>query len=499
MSFRRLGALVCASLILAVVCHIPASAEAQSADGVPACDPDNGGLILPDGFCALVVADGLDGARHLDVTADGDIYVHLRGARGRAPDSPGGGVVALRDADGDGRAEGVARFSDHYGTGLQLRGDYLYLSTTTEVYRYRMTPGELVPRGEPELVVSGFPEQRGHAAKAFAFDESDNLYVNVGAPSNVCMENRRPGSPGQEPCPQRVRQASVWRFAADSIGQTQEGDGYQFVKGTRNIVAIAWDPVTRAVYAAQHGRDAVNTLWPDRYNEDANAELPSEELFRLTDGADFGWPFCYHDRFQGTKVLAPEYGGDGREVGRCADVGQPLVAFPAHWAPNDLLFYDGEQYPARFRAGVFAVFHGSWNRAPLEQAGYQGRVRSPGGRGVYGPLRDVRRRLRGHLPLAVSSGRGPASGWDRPRTRRLALRHGRCRWEGVEDCVFGDVGSGCCRPSVLSSIYLSIRPAPHPVWRRCSSLEYSRYAHTSRLTTRAQHRPRCTRISNSGH
>ena len=234
-----------------------------------------------------MVADGLEGARHLDVTADGDIYVHLRGARGREPDPPGGGVVALRDADGDGRAEVVLRFSDHYGTGLQLRGDYLYLSTTTEVYRYRMTPGDLVPRGEPELIVSGFPEQRGHADKAFAFDESDHLYVNVGAPSNVCMENRRPGSPGQEPGPQRVRQASVWRFDADTAGQTQESDGHQFVTGTRNIVAVAWDPTSRAIYAAQHGRDAVNTLWPGYYNEDANAELPSEELFRLTAGTDF--------------------------------------------------------------------------------------------------------------------------------------------------------------------------------------------------------------------
>ena len=378
MTVRRLGSLVCALFVLAVVWHIPAPAEAQRSGGIPACDPDDGGLILPEGFCALVVADGIEGARHVDVTVDGDIYVHVRGNRGRDPDPPGGGVVALRDADGDGRAEVVERFSDHYGTGLQLRGDYLYLSTTTEVYRYRMTTGELVPRGEmgdrqvPELIVSGFPEQRGHADKTFAFDESDNLYVNVGAPSNACMErNRRPGSPGQDPCPQRVRQASVWRFDADSAGQTQESDGHQFVTGIRNLVAIAWDPATRAIYAAQHGRDAVNTLWPDYYNEDENAELPSEELFKLTAGTDFGWPFCYHDRFQGKKVLAPEYGGDGRQVGRCAEVGQPLVAFPAHWAPNDLLFYDGEQYPARFRDGVFVVFHGSWNRAPLEQAGYQ--------------------------------------------------------------------------------------------------------------------------------
>ncbi len=371
MTVRRISVLMGVSIALVVVNQIPAPAGAQRPSGLPTCDLDNGGLVLPPGFCALVVADGLEGARHLDVTTGGDIYVHVRGSRGSDPNPPGGGVVALRDADGDGRAEVVQRFSDHYGTGLQLRGDYLYLSTTTEVYRYRMTPAELVPRGEPELIVSGFPEQRSHAEKAFAFDESDRLYVNVGAPSNVCMEVRRPGAPGLDPCPQRVRQASVWRFDAERPGQTQESDGEQFVTGTRNIVAIAWDSAARALYAVQHGRDAVNTLWPDRYNEDMNAELPSEELIQLTEGDDFGWPYCYHDRFQGQKVLAPEYGGDGRMQGGCADAGQPLVAFPAHWAPDDLLFYDGAQYPARFREGAFVVFHGSWNRAPLEQGGYQ--------------------------------------------------------------------------------------------------------------------------------
>jgi len=374
MNIRRLTASVGALSVLAVVNYLPLDAEAQQeSHSLPACDPDNGGLTVPENFCALVVADGIEGARHLDITVDGDIYIHIRGSRGRqqTADPPGRGVVALRDADGDGRAEIVQRFSDHYGTGLQLHGNYLYLSTTTEVYRYRMRPGELIPQDEPELLVSGFPEQRGHSEKAFAFDESNNIYVNVGAPSNVCMENRRPGAPGQDPCPELTRQAGVWRFDAGRIGQTQEADGHKFVTGTRNIVGIAWDPTTQAIYAAQHGRDAVHSLWPDYYNEDANAELPSEELFRLTEGTDFGWPFCYHDRFQGKKVLAPEYGGNGRVVGRCENVGHPLVAFPAHWAPNDLLFYDGEQYPARFRSGVFVAFHGSWNRAPLEQGGYQ--------------------------------------------------------------------------------------------------------------------------------
>ena len=365
MNLRSWSVVGCTALLV-----VGCAAEPQIV--LPACDPDSGGLVLPDGFCALVVADGLGRARHIDVAAAGDIYVHTRGARGQSTDAPSGAIVALRDADGDGRAEVVERFSDHHGTGLQLRNEHLYFSTTTEVYRYAMTPGQLVPQGDPELIVSGFPEQRGHAEKAFAFDDAGNIYVNVGAPSNACMEQgRTPGSAGQQPCPQLVRQASVWRFDADRPGQTQEADGHQFVRGTRNIVAIAWNPGSSALYAAQHGRDALATLFGDYYDNEESAELPSEELFRLEDGANFGWPRCYYDHFQLKRVLAPEYGGDSQEVGDCAQYDEPLVAFPGHWAPNDLLFYTGTQFPERYRDGVFVVFHGSWNRAPLEQGGYK--------------------------------------------------------------------------------------------------------------------------------
>ena len=91
MTARKLGGVLCALLVLAMVglILIP-GAEAQSSRRLPACDPDNGGLILPEGFCALVVADELEGARHLDITADGILYVHLRGSRGGEPNPPGG-------------------------------------------------------------------------------------------------------------------------------------------------------------------------------------------------------------------------------------------------------------------------------------------------------------------------------------------------------------------------------------------------------------------------
>ena len=48
----------------------------------------------------------------------------------------------------------------------------------------------------------------------------------------------------------------------------------------------------------------------------------------------------------------------------------PLVTFGAHWAPNGVVFYAGNLFPARYRGGAFLAFHGSWNRAPGPQGGY---------------------------------------------------------------------------------------------------------------------------------
>ena len=46
------------------------------------------------------------------------------------------------------------------------------------------------------------------------------------------------------------------------------------------------------------------------------------------------------------------------------------MAFPSHMAPNGLLFYTGNMFPAKYKNGAFIAFHGSWNRAPLPQEGY---------------------------------------------------------------------------------------------------------------------------------
>lgn len=370
---RLLSVLSLLSILLIAGCGNPADDSDQnqaSADVV--CDDDNGGITLPDGFCASVVVDSIGQARHLAIADNGDIYLKTR--------SEEGGIAALRDTTGDFKADVIEHFSDMtpmsdgilWETGMAIHNGYIWASNTEAVYRWPMPEdGALVPEGDPEIVVSGFPEQQSHDSKSIAFDDNGYLYVNVGAPSNACQENpRSPGSPGLEPCPQLERQAGIWRFHADSLGQTQEG-GTHFATGIRNVVGLDWNTTDDALYVMQHGRDQLNTLWPDLYSEEDNAELPAEELLRLTEGANAGWPYCYYDLQQEQKVLSPEYGGDGEEIGRCAEYLDPVTAFPGHWAPNALHFYTGEQFPEQYRDGAFVAFHGSWNRAPLPQRGYK--------------------------------------------------------------------------------------------------------------------------------
>lgn len=62
--------------------------------------------------------------------------------------------------------------------------------------------------------------------------------------------------------------------------------------------------------------------------------------------------------------------GGGKKEGEGARYQKPLIGFPGHWAPNDVLFYQGSQFPERYKNGAFIAFHGSTNRAPYPQAGY---------------------------------------------------------------------------------------------------------------------------------
>lgn len=326
---------------------------------------DNGGITLAEGFQAVVVADSIGNARHITVDENGDIYVALDEA------NQGKGIAALRDTSNDGIADQIEYFSDYTGTGIQYHNNYLYFSSDTSVMRYQMSADELVPSTEPEMVIQGFPDQNSHAAKSFTIDGSGNIYVNVGAPSNACQEESRSReSPGMEPCPQLERHGGIWQFEANTTGQTQQDDGHRYATGIRNAVALDWNANSGSLYLVQHGRDQLNQLWPEFYTVEDNTEKPAEEFFMVNDGDNFGWPYTYYDPIKDQKMVSPEYGGDGETPAEEGEYEDPIMAFPGHWAPNDLLFYNGGQFPSKYQNGAFIAFHGSWNRAPEPQAGY---------------------------------------------------------------------------------------------------------------------------------
>jgi len=335
------------------------------------CAPDNGGLKLPAGFCAILFADSLAAPRQMDVGPNGDVFVGLRGVRGSqgSPSTPGG-VMVLRDADGDGRAERRYKIGEFSGTTVKLVGNQLFAETGSAILRYTWNPGAMTTSGGPDTIVGGLPGDRSHQFKTFAI-HNGQFYVNHGSPTNACQEKDRvPGSKGMDPCPDLAQRAGIWRYNMNKKGQTI-ADGERFATGIRNAVAIAFEPRSNDLYVVQHGRDMLSNNWPALFTDAKSAETPAEELFRVTRGADFGWPYCYFDPELNKKVLAPEYGGDGKMVGRCANKQGNVGHFPGHWAPNSLLFYTGSALPAKYRNGAFIVFHGSWNRSPLPNQGFK--------------------------------------------------------------------------------------------------------------------------------
>jgi glucose/arabinose dehydrogenase len=361
----RRGALLAGAVLgpLGVVGTAFGQTDQLGLNATSALDED-AGIRVPEGFDAEVFADGVGRARHIAVRDNGDVFVALR------EPMEGGGVVALRDDDGDGAVDHSVYFGEHAGTGLAIHAGFLYASSDEAIYRYALPQDDLAPEGPAETVVEGFPAQRSHSSKAFAIDDSGNLYVNVGAPSNACQDqDRTQGSPGQEPCVLLEEHAGLWRFDADKTDQTF-ADGARFVTGTRNVVALDWNPEAGELYFVMHGRDQLHDLFPDLYTVEQSAELPGEELHVAREGADFGWPYTYWDHQAGQRMVSPEYSGDGQTPAQDERYQAPLLAFPGHWAPNDLLFYTGEAFPDEAQGGAFIAFHGSWNRAPLSQRGY---------------------------------------------------------------------------------------------------------------------------------
>jgi glucose/arabinose dehydrogenase/mono/diheme cytochrome c family protein len=369
-----LGALfVCSSLVSD---QPQAGAQTKS----QACASDDSGLKLPAGFCATIFADGIGHARQLVVAPNGVVYVNTWSGDYYPPgDKPpaGGFLVALQDKTGTGKASDTERFGETIqtggagGSGIVLYKGSIYAELNDRILRYALTGGSIVPGGPATTVVSGLPLGGDHPMHPFAITADGAMYIDVGTATNACqVKNRTLKSPGVDPCTELETRGGIWHYDANKTNQPFT-PADRFATGIRNGEGFAIDAAGKHLYVTQHGRDQLHSNWPDLYKPEQEATLPAEELLLLKEGGDYGWPECYYDGVQKKLVLAPEYGGDGgSKVGVCANKIPPVAAFPAHWGPNAAVFYDQRQFPAHYRKGVFIAFHGSWNRAPYAQGGY---------------------------------------------------------------------------------------------------------------------------------
>src|SRR6201997_1854713 len=350
------------------------------------CGGDNGGITLSPGFCATIFADNLGHARQMAFGPNGVLYVNTWSGRyyHDAPPPPGGFLIALKDTKGDGHANQIERFGPGVaqgspgGTGIRIYKNGLYAEQNDKIIRYPLPTNGIAPTENPQVIVSGLPLTGDHPMHPFIIDDEGHLFVDLGSATNSCqVQNRMPNSSGHTPCTELETRAGTWLYDANKKDQ-HFSRVERYATGLRNGEGFAFDSAGR-LFVTQHGRDQLSQNWPSLFTSEQSAQLPAEEIVQLEKGADYGWPECYYDGIQNKLVMAPEYGGGGKTVGDCANKKTPVASFPGHWAPNALLIYSGNAFPAAYQGGAFVAFHGSWNRSPDPQGGYNV---------VFQPLKD---------------------------------------------------------------------------------------------------------------
>lgn len=308
-------------------------------------------LQLPEGFTATIVAEGLPGARHIAVNKQGGVYIKLSQLKN------GKGIIYLKDTNGDGKFDTQIAFGDYPGTGIYIKDNYLYASSNDDVYRYQLdNNGEVMHPDAPEKIITGLVNHNRDNSKSITVDNNNNIYVNVGSYLNACLVDPN-SKQAPSPCPLLDSAGGIWQFKTNKLNQRLK-EGVHYGIGFKNVVGLDWNSKTNSLFIMQHGRDQLHDLYPQYYSEEQAGLLPAETMYEVHKGTDGGWPYVYYDQYQHKKILSPEYGGDGKKIAgeKAAD---PLVAFPAHLAPNGLLFYTGNNFPAKYKNGAFIAFHGN--------------------------------------------------------------------------------------------------------------------------------------------
>ncbi len=314
-------------------------------------------LDLPKGFSAAVLAKDLGKTRHLAVTETGTIYLN------RSQLKDGNAILILKDTDNDGIYDQQRSFGSVPGTGIGIKKGYLYTSSNSAVFRYKLdSNSEVIDTENPDIVIKGLADHGRDNAKPFTFDDNSNIYVTIVSWNDPCRDET---GKGIMPCPILDSAGGIWKFSSDILNQSFS-NGRRYASGVKNGVALSWNFQTNTLFTAVHGRGQFHDKYPQYYTAEHSAKLPAETLYELKNGDDAGWPYIYYDQFQKKKILAPEYGGDGKKTGGNSAV-DPIMTFPAHLGPNDLLFYTGNMFPAKYKNGAFIAFHG---QSPELKRGY---------------------------------------------------------------------------------------------------------------------------------
>jgi glucose/arabinose dehydrogenase len=277
-------------------------------------------LAVPSGFRLNVYAEELGHARML---ATHGAFVYLTRPMQ-------GDVVRLSDAD----ADGVAEASEPIASGLPLvhgitfRGDQVYLATDKRVLSGSVdASGNFGPLA---ALISDLPDGGQHPYRTLGIGPDDQLYISVGSSCDACQENN-------------PEHATLLVAALNGASRSV------FARGLRNTIGFGWHPQTDELWGMDHGSD-----W--RGND-----LPPEELNRIEQGDDYGWPYCYGDRQIDPVIQDPPM---GTKAEYCAATSAPVLVTQAHNAPIGLAFYTGTSFPSEYQGDAFVAMRGSWNRFP---------------------------------------------------------------------------------------------------------------------------------------
>lgn len=281
------------------------------ASGPALASPSSATLGLPPGFKAEVYATGLTTPRFVSFSPDGDLYVAEFGSTNNR-------VKVLPDKNHDGKADSTITYSSGFYSpnNVVFYQGSVYVGELGRVWRLQDENGDLVADTK-EVFIGNLPADGRHKTKTIAWGPDGKFYMNIGSYNDDAQE--------------AATRATIWQYNADGSG------GRVFAKGLRNTVGFGWDAVTGAMWGVDNGAD------------DLGNNYPPDELNKLVDGGDYGFPFCVADR-----QANPLIGGRN-----CGSTIPPVTDFPAHSAPLGMTFYQPAvaSFPSSYWGGIFVAQH----------------------------------------------------------------------------------------------------------------------------------------------